>query len=92
MMVSNLSASDYSDPLADLDFHDFDHFVAWLPKRQKEVFIAELLRVYISPKTGLKRYIRNDRYPWAFVALSKHDYQRILKEAIANIKRRAGLI
>ena len=92
MMVRNWSATGYNDPLAKLDFHDFDHFVSWLPRKQKEVFIAEMLRVYISPKTGLKRYIRNDRYPWAFVALSKHDYKRILGEAVSNIKKQAGLV
>lgn len=92
MMIRNLSASDYSEPVADFDFYDFDYFVGWLPKRQQQVFIAEMLRYYVIPKTKMIKPIGCGRNPWAFISLSKHDYKRILDEAIANIKKQAGLV
>lgn len=85
------SATTYSVPIADLDFHDFDRLVQWLPLLQRKIYIAENIRAYFNPKTGFKRLIPRDRNPWDFLGVSKFIYERTLNDAIANIKYRGEL-
>lgn len=86
------TATDYSTPVADLDFNDFDKIINGLPSQQRKVYIAENIRTYINQKSDLIRHIPRDRSPWGFLGVSKYIYERTLNDAIANIKRRGGLV
>ena len=86
------SSTDYIAPVADLDFDEFNKLVQWLPAYQRKVYIAENIRSYISPKSGFIRFIPKDRSPWDFLGLSKHTYERVINEAIRNIKHHGGLV